>query len=224
MLMNNVITCLALLALLTSIHQLKAKLEPNNVIELDGAVEVSRASDNWLKVSVPFLVKSHPGMKALDGRKPSSMEELFNPEYLNNLNIKITICFRNDFKRKYVRGDKGDIQFNDYYSAELEVKVLKVDRSTKTAHFLFPTIIAERDEYAGSTPKPNGYVVEFSRDGEAFNVSDSVVFEKYSSEDILEKFKSEAISKSIKNKGILIPAHLVDASNLRNLGPVAWEF
>ena len=106
----------------------------------------------------------------------------------------------------------------------LKSKSLRLIGLLKPPTFFFPQLLQSVTNTQAPLRSQNGYVVEFSRDGEAFNVSDSVVFEKYSSEDILEKFKSEAISKSIKNKGILIPAHLVDASNLRNLGPVAWEF
>ena len=213
---------LAILAIITVNYDLSANEQEDSVIELDGALDVSRIGDKWIKLSVPFLVKSHPSIEALQGSKPSSVDELFNPEFIDNLNLKITVCFRNEFKRKYVRGDKSDIQFLDDYSSELEIKLLKVDRNTKTAAFLLPSIIAERDEYVGSTPKPVGYVLEFSRGGTIFNVSDSVVFEKYTNEDILEKFKSEAQSKSPPNEGFLIPAHFIDISFLKNLGPVTW--
>ena len=45
---------------------------------------------------------------------------------------------------------------------------------------------------------------------------------KYTNKDILEKFKSEAQSKSPPNEGFLIPAHFIDISFLKNLGPVTW--
>jgi hypothetical protein len=214
---------LAIVAILTVNVDLFANEQPDSVIELDGSVDISRMGDGWLKISVPFLLKSHPDLETLGGRKPSSMEELFNPDFIDNLNLKITVCFRNEFKRKYARGDKNDIQFFDYYSSELEIKLLKVDRNTKTAVFLLPSMIAERDEFVGSSPKAVGYVLEFSRGGTIFKVSDSIVFEKYSNEEILEKFKSEAQSRSLSNEGFLIPAHLIDSSFLKNLGPVSWE-
>lgn len=214
---------LAIVAILTVNDDLFANEQPDSVIELDGTVDISRMGDGWLKISVPFLLKSHPDLEALDGRKPSSMEELFNPDFIDNLNLKITVCFRNEFRRKYARGDKSDIQFFDYYSSELEIKLLKVDRNTKTAVFLLPSMIAERDEFVGSSPKAVGYVLEFSRGGTIFKVSDSIVFEKYSNEEILEKFKNDAQSRSLSNEGFLIPAHLIDNSFLKNLGPVSWE-
>ena len=132
---------LAILAIITVNYDLSANEQEDSVIELDGALDVSRIGDKWIKLSVPFLVKSHPSIEALQGSKPSSVDELFNPEFIDNLNLKITVCFRNEFKRKYVRGDKSDIQFLDYYSSELEIKLLKVDRNTKTAAFLLPSII-----------------------------------------------------------------------------------
>jgi len=213
----------ATIAILAVNIDLVANQQTDSVIELDGSLEISRMGDGWLKISVPFLIKSHPDLEALDGRKPSSMEELFNPEFIDNLNLKITVCFRNEFKRKYARGDKNDIQFFDYYSSELEIKLLKIDRNTKTAVFLLPSMIAERDEFVGTSPKAVGYILEFSRGGTIFEVSDSIVFEKYSNEDILEKFKIDAQSRSLSNEGFLIPAHFIDISFLKNLGPVSWE-
>ena len=219
--MKTVLKTLIFTIALSSLH-LNGQDESDNVIQLDGSVEVSRVGDSWLRFSVPFLVKSHPDMENLAGGKPSSMEELFNPEFIDNLVIKLTICYRNEFRRKYIRGDKNDIQFNDYYSALVEVQILKIDRSKKTAVFLLPALIAERDDYAGSTPKLTGYVIEFSRNGQTFDVSDTVAFERYTNPDTLEKFKTEALSKSISNEGILIPGHLIDPSYLRSLGPVSW--
>lgn len=219
--MKTVLKTLIFTIALSHLH-LNGQDVTDSVIQLDGSVEVTRAGESWLRFSIPFLVKSHPDVENLAGGKPSSMDELFNPEFIDNLVIKLTICYRNEFKRKYIRGDKNDIQFNDYYSAMVEVQILKVDRNKKTAEFLLPALIAERGDYSGSTPKLTGYVIEFSRNGQTFEVSDSVVFERYTNPDVLEKFKTEALSKSILNEGILLPGHLIDSSYLRSLGPVSW--
>ena len=214
---------LAIVAIITVNYDLSAIEQTDSVIELDGTLDISRMGDGWIKISVPFLVKTHPDLDALGGRKPSSVDELFNPDFIDNLRLKITVCFRNEFKRKYARGDKNDIQFFDYYSSELDIKLIKVDRNTKSAVFLLPSMISERDEYAGTSPKAVGYVLEFSRGGTIFNVSDSIVFEKYSKPEILEKFRTDAQSRSLSNEGFLIPAHLIDISFLKNLGPVSWN-
>jgi hypothetical protein len=52
------------------------------------------------------------------------------------------------------------------------------------------------------------------------------VFEKYREEGVLEKFKEFCQSKSKANEGLLLPAHLVNASYLSNapavkIGPSA---
>jgi len=191
-------------------------------IALDGSPELQRFGDSWFKITIPFFVKSHPEVDELQGRKPT-VEEFFNPEFIDKLKIKLTVCFTNELKRKYGKGDRSDILFNDYYSSEFEVLILKVDRSTKEASFLLPSIIAERDQYSGSTPKLVGYAVEFSRNGKSLNVSDSVSFQKYKTEEILDKFKEECDKKAPQNEGLLIPAHLIDPSFLRTLGPVHWN-
>lgn len=212
-----------LIAFLSLINVLLANEREDAFVQMDGEPEISRASDTWLKVSVPFKLNGHPEIENLEGGRPSSLEEVFNPDFLDDLEIRLTICFRNEFKRKYARGDKKDIKFNEYYSSDLKIQVLEIDRSTKIAVFLFPAIIAKRDEYAGSVPKLVGYVVEFSRKGKPFNVSKSIVFENYTNDEVLKKFKEDALNRSTENEGILVPGHLMDTSNLKYLGPVDWN-
>jgi len=222
--MKTIALYLVTVGMITANYVLCANEQTDSIIELDGALEISRIGDEWLKISVPFKIKKHPDLDSLAGRKPSSIDELFNPDFIDNLNLKLTACFRNEFKRKYVRGEKNDIQFLDYYSSELEIKLLKIDRNTKIAAFLLPSIIAERDQYLGSSPKLVGYILEFSRAGTIYDVTNSIVFEKYSNQEILEKFKQEAQSKCLINEGLLIPAHLIDSSFLSNLGPVTRNY
>jgi len=96
--------------------------------------------------------------------------------------------------------------------------------SKYSAHFLFPAAIAERDEFGGSYPEILGYAVEFSRKGTILEASEAIKFDSYRQEEVLEKFKSEAFSKSSQNDGILIPAHKIDQSFLRDLGPVYLDY
>jgi len=193
--------------------------EFDKFVSLDGKVTIKRESDHWLKISVPFQVISNPDLISLEGSKPKSREELFNPKYLDNLELNLFICFRNEFARKFFRTEKSDPENFQYYSASLKCMVLEVT-STYVAHFLFPSAIAERDGFGGSYPELLGYVIDFSRKGKKFDVSDSTMFDKYKTKETLEKFKTEAQSKSLPNEGILIPAYKVDRAYLRDLGPV----
>jgi hypothetical protein len=77
-------------------------------VSLDGKVTVKRESDLWFKISVPFQLISNPDLDALEGRKPRSREELFNPKYLDDLELNLFICFRNEFARKFLRAEKND--------------------------------------------------------------------------------------------------------------------
>lgn len=194
----------------------------NEIIQLDGKISVSQESDRWLKVTVPFLIKQHPEILKLEGKRPETIEELFNPEFLENLRIKVWISFLNEFNRAAIRGDRKDPRFFDYYSAELECMVLEIDRKTKKAEFLFPAAVAKKNEL-GNYPKLTGYVIEFSSNGEVFKVSEQIEFLNYDKEEYLEKYRMEAINNSTANEGVLIPAYQISDDYLRELGPVVRD-
>ena len=193
--------------------------DTDKFISLDSKVSVKRESVHWLKISVPFQVLGHPDLDALEGRKPSSRDELFNPKYVDDIELKLFVCFRNNFAKKFLKADKNDPENFQYYSASLKCMVLEIGNNY-TAHFLFPSAIADRDEFGGTYPEMVGYAIDFSRKGIQFNVSESIIFEKIKTQEILEKFKAQAQSKSSENDGILIPAHRLDQAYLRDLGPV----
>ena len=121
-------------------------------VSLDGKVTIKRESDLWFKISVPFQLISNPDFDALEGRKPRSREELFNPKYLDSLELNLFICFRNEFARKFLRAEKNDPENFQYYSASLKCIILEVG-SNYVAHFLFPSAISERDDLAALTQK-----------------------------------------------------------------------
>ena len=194
----------------------------NEIIQLDGKISVSQESDRWLKVTVPFLIKQHPEILKLEGKRPETIEELFNPEFLENLRIKVWISFLNEFKLAAIRGDRKDPRFFDYYSAELECMVLEIDRKTKKAEFLFPAAVAKKNEL-GNYPKLTGYVIEFSSNGEVFKVSEQIEFLNYDKEEYLERYRMEAINTSTANEGVLIPAYQISDDYLRELGPVVRD-
>ena len=198
------------------------ELQSDQIIKLDGKITVSQESDLWLRVTVPFLVKQHPELLKLEGKRPESIEELFNPEYLDSLKIKIWISFFNEFNRNALKGDRKDVRFFDYYFAELECMAVEIDRKTKKAEFLFPAVIAKMRDL-GNNPKPTGYVIEFSRRGKIFSVSDSITFLNFDQEEYLEKYRMEAVNNSSKNEGVLIPAYLVNDNYLKDLGPVVRD-
>ena len=195
------------------------ELLPDQIIKLDGKIAASQESEQWLKITVPFLINQHPDLLKLEGRKPESLEEMFNPDFISGIKIRLWISFMNEFNRSALRGDKKDVRYFEYFSAEIDCLALEIDRKTKRAEFLFPSTIAKMMEL-GNYPKLTGYVVEFVRDGEVFEISESVCFLNYDKEEYLEKYRMEAVNKSSENEGILIPAHQVDSSYLNNLGPV----
>ena len=153
------------------------ELNEDQIIQLDGKITVAQESDQWFKVTVPFIVKQHPDVIKVEGKRPESIEAYFNPEFIDSLRIKIWISFLNEFKRSALKGDRKDVRFFEYYSAELECLALAIDRKTKKAEFLFPTLIAKMNEL-GNYPKFTGYALEFSRNGESFLVSNQIHFHK----------------------------------------------
>jgi len=195
------------------------ELLPDQIFKLDGKIAASQESEQWLKITVPFLINQHPDLLKLEGRKPESLEEMFNPDFISGIKIRLWISFMNEFNRSALRGDKKDVRYFEYFSAEIDCLALEIDRKTKRAEFLFPSTIAKMMEL-GNYPKLTGYVVEFVRDGEVFEISESVGFLNYDKEEYLEKYRTEAVNKSSENEGILIPAHQVDSAYLNNLGPV----
>lgn len=195
------------------------ELLPDQIIKLDGKIAATQESEQWLKITVPFLINQHPDLLKLEGKKPESLEEMFNPDFISGIKIRLWISFMNEFNRSALRGDKKDVRYFEYFSAEIDCLALEIDRKTKRAEFLFPSTIAKMMEL-GNYPKLTGYVVEFVRDGEVFEISESVSFLNYDKEEYLEKYRMEAVNKSSENEGILIPAHQVDSAYLNNLGPV----
>ncbi|MEJ6621321.1 MAG: hypothetical protein QNL93_05175 [Opitutae bacterium] len=195
--------------------------ESDQFIKIDGAVTVVRESEQWVKASVPFNLIRHPLFEKSKSSRPTSKDEVINIEYINNIKIRLSLCFINEEQKKALRGLKLlDAEFYQYYSAEIEYMTIKFDRNTKYAHFLFPATIAERDGFLTSYIKPVGYVVEILYDGIPLELTDSIFFDKYREERILQKFKQQSQANAPKNEGILIPAHLVSTNYLVGVGPV----
>jgi len=195
---------------------------PDEYVKLTGKVTVTKESETWIKASVPFGVIIHPKAQSYSRSKPTTIDEVVNLEYLDNVKVKIYLCFSNEYKKKALRSSSlKEIDLYQYYSAEVEYLTVKIDRNTKNAHFLFPTVLAERDGfYKGGYVKFVGYAVEISQNGVPFEltITDSIFFEsngrKISDPIILGKFKAQAVEKSDKHKGLLLPAHLVSQNYL----------
>ena len=192
---------------------------PDQIIKLDGKITVSQESDQWFSITVPFLVNQHPDLLRLKGKKPESLEEMFNPDFVKGIKIRLWISFVNEFNRSALRGDKKDVRYFEYFSSEIECLALEIDRKTKKAVFLFPSTIAKMLDL-GNYPKLTGYVVEFVRNGESFEVTDQINFLNYDKVEFLEKYRTEAVNKSSENEGVLLPGHLISANYLNSLGPV----
>ena len=193
---------------------------PDQFVKLGGKITITKESDQWVKASVPFTFINHPLAEKSKSRKPSSKDEVINLDYIDNIKIKLSLCFSNELQKKTLRTLKlPDAEFYQYYSAEVEFITLKFDRNTKYAHFLFPAAIAERDGFLSSYINAVGYVVEIIYDGIPLEISDSILFDKYREERILQKFKQQAQSNASKNEGILLPAHIIDSNYLEGAGP-----
>lgn len=211
--------------------------EWDEFISLDGKVSVKRDSDDWLKITVPFKIEDkHPDWAKFFKIGPDTdVKDLYQDKdinkFLDNLEIHLIICFRNNLAVQYLKRDKDDKRNFQYYSASVKCMLLEIDKKYK-AHFLFPMAVAERDGFGGSYPDVVGYIVDFIRDDKELKVEKSRRFEtkKYHFElskrsssshiKILEDFKAEAQNYSPENEGILIPAHKIDHGYLVELGPV----
>jgi hypothetical protein len=182
--------------------------QPDQYAKIASKVTITAENDSWLKVSVPFNIISHPRLESLRTSKPSTIEEAFNPDFIEDVKIRLYICFSNEFKKKVLRSSKLiDSQFYQYYSAEIDMMTIKVDRNTKYANFMFPSAIAEKDEFGSGYITPIGYAIEIHLEGVPVEISSAIVFEKYRDENTLQKFKQQAEEKSGVNKGVLVPAH-----------------
>jgi hypothetical protein len=195
---------------------------PDQFIRLFDEVKVTNESDQWLKVAVPFEMVNHPLKAKYETiRTPATKDQVINLNYLNNLKIRLSICFSNELQKEKLRNQKlPDAEFYQYYSSEIELLTIKADRNKKYATFLFPSAIAERDGFLNTYVKPIGYVVEIIYDGIPLEISKSIYFGKYKEESILSKFRQQCQANAPQNEGILIPAYLVSTNYLQGLGPV----
>ncbi|MDA0906528.1 MAG: hypothetical protein O2874_09450, partial [Verrucomicrobia bacterium] len=44
------------------------ELLPDQIIKLDGKIAATQESEQWLKITVPFLINQHPDLLKLEGR------------------------------------------------------------------------------------------------------------------------------------------------------------
>ena len=200
--------------------------EIDKIAKLDissNKLPIKKESDQWIRITVPFKFLSHPKIADLQGSRPSTLNQAFNPDFIDNVKVKLWICFANKFKQNLLGSGNNlkDADFYQYYSSEIEYLTLEFDRSTKNATFLFPTAIAERDGFLQSSIKPVGYVIEILHEESKLELSNAAYFNyRGVTENILETFISEAISKSSENEGVLVPAHKINPSYLIGMGPV----
>jgi len=197
--------------------------EEDQFIRLTDMVKVSKESDQWLKVVIPFEIVNHPLKQKYEAlRTPTTKDQVINLNFLDNLKVRLSICFSNDLQKdKLRRSNLPEAEFYQYYSSEIEFLTIRADRNKKYVNFLFPAEIAERDGFLGAYVKPVGYVVEFIYDGIPLEISNNIFFGKYKEENILEKFRQMCQTNSPKNEGILVPAQVINSNQyLQGLGPV----
>ena len=204
------ILALKLILLLPFVFFSRLHSAPDEYVRLTGKVTVTKESETWIKASVPFGIIGHPKAQTYSRSKPTGLDDVVNLEFMNNIKVKIYLCFSNEFKKKALRSaNLSDAQFYQYYSSEIEFKTIKVDRTTKYANFMFPSAIAEKDEFGGGYITPVGYAIEIVMEGVPMDISNAIVFEKYRDEATLLKFKQQAEEKSSINEGVMLPAHHV---------------
>lgn len=205
-----------------SCHGTFGQEKEDKYAKLERPLTLRPDSDAWLKATIQFRIFANPLLPVEN--KPESLDEVFNPEYLDNVKVKLHLCFSNDYKKKLLRSSElQEIDYYQYYSSELEFHTLKIENSSKYAEFLFPASIAERDGFDSGRVTPVGYVISISYDNIPFNLSNDIVW-KYGSKDIrdentLMKFKQQAEQKCEVNDGILIPAYKIN-TNLLNSNPI----
>ena len=144
----HLLLCIAILFAFTS-----TKAEEDQIVKMANKVTVVKDSDMWLRVTVPFNVLTHPKLLGGSGDRPTSVASAYNPEYLDNLKVKVYLCFSNEFKKKLLRSQNlTDAQFYQYYSAEVEFATVEIDRRQTHAllHFgcrkrRFPDRVCEYD-------------------------------------------------------------------------------
>jgi hypothetical protein len=221
--MKNFLKILTLIVISHNFAHLYAAPPP--ILELKD-VEISQESANWLKVAVPFKFLFHP-LESKYQRSPKSIEEFINLNYIDDVKVKLFICFSNETKKATLRSlNKSDAEYYQYYSSEIEFLALKYENNTFFyANFLFPIEIAERDGFLSAYVKHIGYAVEISIGGKPLEFEDSENFLKYNPKNKIEKgyidkFKQQAQQNSSKNEGVLIPAHIISAQYLEGAGPV----
>ena len=199
--------------------------EEDEFLELDITTKlpIKKLNDSWIQITVPFKFLKHPRLEALNGSRPTTISQAFNPKFINDIKVKLWICFPNKYKQNLLGSNASlkETDFYQYYSAEVEYRTLEFERSTKNANFLFPTPIAERDGFLEASIKPVGYVIEISHKGSNFDISNSVYFNyRGATPQVLESFRTQAVSKSSENKGVLLPAHEISMNYLDGMGPV----
>ena len=73
----------------------------DEVAKLANKVTVVKESDMWLRVTVPFNLVSHPRMTSSGNSRPTSISDAYNPEFINNLKVKVYLCFANEYNKNY---------------------------------------------------------------------------------------------------------------------------
>ena len=76
---------------------------PDEYVRLTGKVTVTKESETWIKASVPFGIIGHPKAQTYSRSKPTGLADVVNLEFMNNMKVKIYLCFSNEFKKKALR-------------------------------------------------------------------------------------------------------------------------
>ena len=166
----------------------------------------------WMTVAVQLTPKDHPNKDAA-----------LNEKFIDDIQVDLYLCFKNKTKEKKIFKDTGRKpqlkETLDYYHAYVEIPTMEVDFRTKTIQFILPIEIAKRDGW-DRTQKPDGYVIEIKMGETIMPLKESIAFavdgKNYRDDEILQNFKREAIANSSETEGLLMPAHLVDASFLND--------
>ena len=83
--------------------------DTDKYVRLGGKITVTKESEMWVGVS-SFVIVSHPLLEKYKSSKPVKKDEVINLEYIDNIKIRLSLCFSNEFQKRALRNQKFQMQ------------------------------------------------------------------------------------------------------------------
>ena len=87
--MKNIIKITTTLSFLL-IVSFEATAQVDKFAKIGSRVTFSSENESWIKISVPFNLLTNPRLESANGKRPTTIESAFNPEYINDVKKNIT--------------------------------------------------------------------------------------------------------------------------------------